>query len=278
MRDGSMEERAFTFVYQPITGAGGEVTGIFVHAVDVTAQVRARHEAEAANRAKSDFLAAMSHELRTPLNAIGGYVQLMELGIHGPVTDAQRASLHRVRTNQQHLLRLINDVLAFAKVEAGQLELNPESFEARTMLETIFPLIAPQAAAKRISLSIQSCEPEVHAMGDVERVRQVLLNLVGNAIKFTQPDGAVTLSCSAAADDFVAFRVRDNGPGIAEDQLESIFDPFVQVEDGLTRTQPGAGLGLAISRDLARAMEGTLSVESEIGHGSTFVLDLPVAE
>jgi PAS domain S-box-containing protein len=280
--DGPAEERFVDFVYSALTDADGRRTGVIVHGADVTAHVlarreaeAARHDAELANRAKSDFLAAMSHELRTPLNAIGGYVELMELGIHGPVTDAQHASLKRVRANQQHLLRLINDVLAFAKVEAGQLELNLESFDGAAMLETILPLIAPQAAAKRIALSVEPCRQHLHAIGDVERVRQVLLNLVGNAIKFTPPDGAVVLSCNAGADDSVAFSVNDNGPGIAEDQQVLIFDPFVQVERRLSNPHEGVGLGLAISADLAEAMDGRLTVESTPGEGSTFTLELP---
>ena len=282
--DAPPEERFVDFIFSPLVEADGRRTGVIVHGTDVTEHVLARREAESArreaelaNQAKGDFLAAMSHELRTPLNAIGGYVELIQLGIHGPVTDAQRASLTRVRTNQQHLLRLINDVLAFAKVEAGQLELDLQPFDARAMLDTIFPLIAPQAQAKRIALSITPGDPALHALGDVERVRQILLNLVGNAIKFTLPDGAVTLACRRSG-DAVAFRVSDNGPGIAEDQLESIFDPFVQVERRFSNPHEGVGLGLAISSDLARAMDGRLTVESKLGEGSTFTLELPGTE
>ena len=144
------------------------------------------------------------------------------------------------------------------------------------MLDTILPLIAPQAEAKRIALSVEPCEPDIHAQGDVERVRQVLLNLVGNAIKFTPADGAVALSCSRRGEN-VAFQVSDNGPGIAEDQQKSIFDPFIQVERRLSNPHEGVGLGLAISHDLAEAMGGTLTVTSTLGEGSTFTLELPRA-
>ena len=277
------EERFVDFVYAPLLDADGRATGVIVHGTDVTDHVLARREAESArreaelaNRAKGDFLAAMSHELRTPLNAIGGYVELMQLGIQGAVTDAQRTSLSRVRANQQHLLRLINDVLAFAKVEAGQLELDLTSFDAAELLDTILPLIAPQAAAKRIDFGVDECPPGLMAVGDLERVRQILLNLVGNAIKFTPPGGRVALACRPAG-NCVAFSVRDNGPGIAVTQQRSIFDPFVQVERRLSNPRDGVGLGLAISADLARAMNGSITVESILGEGSTFTLELPRA-
>jgi signal transduction histidine kinase len=165
-------------------------------------------------------------------------------------------------------------VLAFAKVEAGQLELDLTAFDAAELLDTILPLIAPQAAAKRIDFAVDECPPGLMAVGDLERVRQILLNLVGNAIKFTPPGGAVTLSCSQTG-ACVGFSVRDNGPGIAEDQQRAIFDPFIQVERRLSNPREGVGLGLAISADLARAMDGSITVESRFGEGSTFTLELP---
>jgi signal transduction histidine kinase len=275
------EERFVDFVYSPLLGAVGRITGVVVHGTDVTDHVLARREAESArmeaelaNRAKGDFLAAMSHELRTPLNAIAGYVELLQLGIHGEVTEEQRTSLERVRANQQHLLRLINDVLAFAKVEAGQLELDLTDFDAAELLHTILPLIAPQAAAKRIDFGVDECPPGFLAAGDLERVRQILLNLVGNAIKFTPPGGKVTLSCRAQG-ECVAFSVSDTGPGIADGQQRSIFDPFMQVERRLSNPREGVGLGLAISADLAHALNGSITVESTLGEGSTFTLELP---
>ena len=280
---GASEERFVDFIYIPMVEANGSRSGVIAHGTDVTEHVLARREAESArkeaelaNRAKGDFLAAMSHELRTPLNAIAGYVELIQLGIQGAVTDAQRTSLARVRANQQHLLRLINDVLAFAKVEAGQLELDLTPFDAAELLDTILPLVAPQAAAKRIDFAVDDCPPGLMAIGDLERVRQILLNLVGNAIKFTPPGGAVRLSCRVEG-DCVALSVRDNGPGIPDDQQRSIFDPFVQVERRLSNPREGVGLGLAISADLARAMNGTITVESTLGEGSTFTLELPRA-
>ncbi len=299
--DGAPEERFVDFVYLPLVEADGTRSGVIAHGSDVTEQVHARREverlldeserqrtaaevaraeAEAANRAKADFLASMSHELRTPLNAIGGYVDLLDLGIHGPVTEAQRAALARAKTAQHHLLTLINDVLAFARVEAGHLDLVLRSLRACDLLAGVEPLVAPLAEAKGTALSVVDCDPTLRLMGDEERVRQILLNLVGNAIKFTQTGGWVALTCERAATREgarVDVRVRDNGPGIPLEKQESIFDPFVQVDRRLSNPREGVGLGLAISRDLARAMGGELSVESTPGEGSTFILRLPAA-
>jgi len=233
----------------------------------------ARADAEAANKAKSDFLAAMSHELRTPLNAIGGYVDLLDMGVHGPIAQAQRVALDRVRANQSHLLTLINDVLAFAKLEAGHIEFDLRSLDVAALLASVEPLVAPQAAANGIALSTQECEPSMRMRGDEERVRQILLNLVSNAIKFTQEGGWVALSCEMD-EEWTYVRVRDNGPGIEEDEQRRLFDPFVQVGRRLDRPQEGVGLGLAISRDLARGMGGDLRVESAPGEGSTFTVVL----
>jgi PAS domain S-box-containing protein len=240
----------------------------------LAAERRIRAEAEAANRAKADFLASMSHELRTPLNAIGGYVELLDLGIHGPLTDAQRQALTRVTANQRHLLTLINDVLAFAKLEAGQVEFDLAALEVRDLLASVEPLVGPLAQLKGLALSVHECDPALHLVGDRERVRQILLNLVSNAIKFTPEGGWVRLRCVPDG-EWIELQVCDNGPGIAADKQRRIFDPFVQVDRRLSRPQEGVGLGLAISRDLARAMQCELSVESVPDTGSTFTLRLP---
>jgi signal transduction histidine kinase len=242
--------------------------------------VRLAAEAEAANRAKSAFLAVMSHELRTPLNAIAGHTQLLEMGLHGVVTDAQREALHRIHNNQARLLALVTQVLDYAKLESGQLRLQLTEVAASSLLIGIEDAVGPEVRAKQ--LCFECCaEPGVApapaVRADPARVQQILLNLVSNALKFTDPGGAVRVWCDRADERHVALRVSDTGCGIPADKLESIFEPFVQVEPALTRSAGGAGLGLAISRDLARAMRGDLTAESIPGAGSTFTLTLPIA-
>jgi PAS domain S-box-containing protein len=246
----------------------------------LAASERARSEAEAANRAKADFLAVMSHELRTPLNAIGGYAQLMELGLQGPVTPDQVAALGRIQRGQQHLLGLINAVLNYAKLEAGQVRYEVADVSAAETLAEVAALVAPQARAKGLALDVRGADPagaDLVARADPEKVRQVLLNLLSNAVKFTRGGGAVSLACSRTPDGCVAFDVTDTGRGIAAEQLARVFEPFVQVDQRLTRTDEGTGLGLAISRDLARGMGGDLTARSTPGAGSTFTLTLPAA-
>jgi len=234
----------------------------------------AQREAEGANRAKSEFLAIMSHELRTPLNAIGGYAELMEMGIRGPVTQSQREDLHRIQVSQRHLLGLINEVLNYAKVETGTVRYDLASVRVRDVLAAAEALVAPQTSAKGLALTIGSCPPDLAVRADAEKFRQILVNLLSNALKFTERGGRIALECMPAA-DMVEITVRDSGIGIPAEQLERIFEPFVQVRADLTRTAEGTGLGLAISRDLARGMRGDLLVSSTIGGGSTFTLSLP---
>jgi len=244
---------------------------------DYLAELRtAREVAEAANRAKSDFLAVMSHELRTPLNAIGGYAELIELGIRGPVTAEQLADLERIQKSQRHLLGLINGVLNYARVEAGNLRYEVATVPLTEALSTCEALVAPQARERRLALDITPCPPGLAASGDADKVQQVLLNLLTNAIKFTEPGGHISVTCEPRP-DAVAVRVADTGRGIPREKLAAIFEPFVQVDARLTRPQEGVGLGLAISRDLARGMGGDLTAESVAGEGSTFVLTLPRA-
>ncbi len=240
-----------------------------------SAAMTARSQAEAANAAKSDFLAKMSHELRTPLNAISGYVDILAMGIRGPVTELQLEDLDRVRKNGRYLLALINDILNFAQVEAGQVEFTPTDVEVRELLIGLEPIVGPQLAGGGVRYSCASGEPGLRVRADYERVRQILLNLLTNAIKFTAEGGSVTVSC-ACSEDTVSLSVADTGRGIERDKLERIFEPFVQVDRHLTNvSQQGVGLGLAISRDLARRMCGDITARSEVGKGSTFTLTLP---
>jgi signal transduction histidine kinase len=237
----------------------------------------ARRRAEEANRAKAEFLAIMSHELRTPLNAIGGYTELLELGVPGPVTSEQAKALARIQTSQRHLLGLINSVLNYTRIEAGAVHYSITDVPIADVLATCEALVAPQAHARRLTVRSHVDAPAPHARADREKVQQIVLNLLSNAVKFTAPGGRIEMAC-AERDHMITVRVSDSGRGIPAEQLERVFQPFTQVDAKLTRTQEGVGLGLAISRDLARAMGGDLTVESEEGVGSTFTLSLPRAD
>jgi len=238
--------------------------------------LESKDAAELANRAKSDFLAVMSHELRTPLNAIGGYVQLIELGVHGPVTEPQREALSRITRGQQRLLTLINDVLNFAKLDAGQVHYERTDVSLDDALSGLEAVIAPQMQAKGLHYVYMPCNPPLTAVADHDKVQQVVLNLLSNAIKFTAEGGRITVECDGS-DAEVRVHVRDTGIGISPERVRTVFEPFVQVDRTLNRPHDGVGLGLAISRDLARGMGGDLTVESAVGEGSTFTLTLPRA-
>ncbi len=238
---------------------------------------RFRAEAETANRAKMDFLRAMSHELRTPLNAIGGYVDLIDMGIRGPVTSEQRLDFTRIRSNQQHLVGLIGQVLDFAKIDSGRLEYLSEEVAITAVLAGAASMLQPLADKRRIAFTVDDCEADVVGLGDTEKVMQILLNLIGNAIKFTSTGGSVSIEC-AATGNLASVRVRDTGIGIPEASREGIFEPFGQVSPSLTKPNSGIGLGLSISRQLARGMGGDVTVESILGEGSCFTLTLPLAQ
>ena len=304
-RPGSVEETYFSFVYHPLRESDGTISGVAIVATDVTPLVRARKgveamaeelettneqleraleresearaEAERANKSKSDFLATMSHELRTPLNAIGGYADLMLAEIRGPITAAQRLDLDRINRSQRHLLAVINDILNFARVEAGRLQLNLADISMNEALGELESLVAPQLLEKRIAYDYQCCDPKYMAHADPERLQQILLNLLSNAVKFTPAGGSITVMCGASPTE-MRVRVTDTGVGLPEDKVQSVFEPFVQLDRGQTRDMRGTGLGLAISRDLARAMGGDLVVEATSPQGTTFALTLPRAK
>ncbi|HSJ06942.1 MAG TPA: PAS domain S-box protein [Longimicrobiales bacterium] len=230
-------------------------------------------EMEAANRAKSEFLATLSHELRTPLNAIGGYTDLLALEVAGRVNEQQRQYLDRVRTSQLHLLALVNDLLNLARLEAGRIEFDIRRVELHALLDDVEGMIQPELQADGVRLLRQDCAPGVAALCDRARAQQILLNLLSNAVKFTPAGETVILECTSSGDT-IRISVRDAGPGIPEDKQEAIFEPFVQLGRSLTETREGIGLGLAISRRLARGMDGDLTVASRPGEGSTFVVTL----
>jgi PAS domain S-box-containing protein len=236
---------------------------------------RQRAIAEEANHAKSAFLAMMSHELRTPLNAIGGYVQLLEMGVHGPVTPAQIDALARVTRSQQHLLRLINDLLNLARIESGRVDYDLQAISLDDVVQTTLPMIEPQLATRGLRYEL-NVPPALKAQADREKIEQILLNLLSNASKFTLPGGCITVEANVApdSDEHVELKVSDTGVGIPGNRLDEVFEPFVQVESSHAARVDGSGLGLSISREMARGMGGDISAESTLGVGSTFTIRL----
>jgi signal transduction histidine kinase len=238
----------------------------------ITLKVRA----EEANEAKSAFLGMVSHELRTPLHAIGGYVDLIAMELHGPLTEAQRVDLARIRSNQRYLAGLISDLLNLTRVGSGHLAYDIGDIVVDDVLAASVSLVEPLVAQRQLIYECISCDFRIVARGDREKVIQILVNLLSNSIKFTPAGGRVTIDC-AATESAAVLRVSDTGIGIAPDKLEDIFEPFVQVRSGSTDAEGGLGLGLSISRSLARAMQGDLTVESTAGEGARFTLTLPLA-
>jgi len=234
----------------------------------------ARTAAEEANRAKTDFLRMMSHELRTPLTAIQGYLELLEMGIYGGMTEEQLSILRRIESNERHLLAIINDLLDFARVDAKRVELRITALPVRDIRLAVDPVCRPLIDSKQLNYAWHTPGDQLMVRADREKVRQIAVNLVSNACKFTPRGGSIDVEC-VCLDRFVELRVSDTGPGIPTQKLDAIFEPFVQLDNGLTRATAGTGLGLAISRELARAMGGDLAATSTFGQGSTFTLTLP---
>ena len=295
-RDGEPEERYFDFTFQPLPEADGRAERILIQAAEVTGQVHARRSAEVArqaaddaSRAKSQFLANMSHEIRTPINAITGYAELLALGIGGPLTEQQRHQVERIRSSSEHLTTLVNEVLDLARVESGQMTAERERVPVDEALADALGMVQPQAARRGLRLYDQSGEAAGAVfIGDRDRVRQILANLLSNSVKFTEPGGRVSVCASVTAEPdadarlpgpgpWVRIDVEDTGIGIPPERLPMVFDPFVQVDGGYTRQTGGTGLGLTISRRLARLMEGDLTVRSTLGRGSCFTVWLPAA-
>ena len=236
-----------------------------------------RADAERANKAKADFLAVMSHELRTPLNAIGGYAQLMSLGVRGSITGEQEADLRRIQVNQRHLLGLINSILNFTRLEAGQVQFRTAAVSLAGLLHGLDALVGPQLRAKSLALTVGPVDAGLQVLVDEEKFRQIMLNLLTNALKFTENGGRVDIDSRRNGSDACVV-VRDTGRGIAAENLVAVFEPFVQVDRHVTpESEQGVGLGLAISRELARGMNGDLTVESELGVGSSFTVTVPLA-
>ena len=280
---GQRVEAYFNFVYHPLVDdVTGRTRGIIAVAPDVTAQVLARREAdrlrlaaEAANEAKLQLLRTVSHETRQPVHASLGYLDLLTLGIRGDLTEEQRSDLENIRKNQTHLLRLLNDILSFARLEAGALPLEMTDVTAADVVAAVEPLVMPQFASKGVACVVAPVTTDARFRGDRERSIQVCVNLLTNALKATPPGGCVTISCDARPDK-IEIRVQDTGCGIPPEKLEEIFDPFSQLARArATPRHEGIGLGLSISRQLARAMKGDLHVKSQVAAGSTFTFVLP---
>jgi PAS domain S-box-containing protein len=269
-----------------LRGADGSLIGFAKVTRDLTerraAQERAIADArriaavEASSRTKTEFLTAMSHELRTPINATLGYTELIELGIGGNVSEQHREYLARIRGSQEHLLQIINDLLNYSRIEAGQVQYDVVRVPLHELVDTVLPMVEPQAKKKELTLDHRPCSPTLVGLADRAKAEQVVLNLLSNAVKFTPAGGRIAVSCETRHDRVVV-TVTDTGPGIPLEQQAAIFEPFVQLGRSLTSGHEGTGLGLAISRDLARAMGGDVTVQSVAGQGATFALSLPVA-
>ena len=236
---------------------------------------KAWQAADAANRTKAEFLAVMSHELRTPLNSIGGYVDLLEMELRGPLTDSQKSDLQRIKRGQQHLLRLISDILNFTRLEATEVKYEIIDVPVRALLADLDAVVSSLATAKELDYDCDTPPSGVFTRIDPDKLRQIMINLLSNAVKFTPAGGRIRVSCSVQ-ETTVSISVEDNGPGIPADKLEAVFEPFVQLNRGLTRTTEGTGLGLAISRGLARGMGAEVTLRSQVGIGSVFTLVLPL--
>ena len=239
--------------------------------------LEARREAEQASAAKDRFLSMMSHDLRTPLTAISGNAQFLAKGLHGELNAEQQEDVGNIQAAAREVARMIDDILAFAQLETGRVRVEPRPVPVDAAITRAESLIRVHLAQSHLSFDSNACD-DLTVRADPDRLQQILLNLLTNAIKFTPPGGRITVSCERAGDRAL-LRVRDTGIGIAHDQLERIFDAFVQLGgESPHTTQRGVGLGLAISRELARAMGGELTADSTPGEGSVFTLELPAAE
>ncbi len=277
LRSASGKFRWFLTRVSPLRDSQGQIRRWFGTNTDVHLQREATEAARAANQAKTDFLAAMSHETRQPINATIGFLDVLEMGMYGPVPEKQREALSRIRTNQEQLLRVITDILSFARLEAGQVKLDNYWLSCAEILEAVPALVEPQVASRGLSLIIEPCPASLAVFGDKNRILQICTNLIMNALRATEKGGKISLRFLPRG-RWVDLEVEDTGSGIPEDKLEHIFAPFVQLGRTLNHPREGVGLGLAISRDLARDMGGNLTVRSTVGVGSVFTLALPQDE
>jgi signal transduction histidine kinase len=292
-----------TMEIQPLIGSSGQAIGALglmfrqnrtakkqrVRMVDLTTSLlvsavmqaqlrraaeRQRFEAEQHGRAKVQLMARLSHELRTPLQSIAGYIELLRLGAPEPLTPAQAYLLDRMLDGEQILVHVVDDLITFSRLETGHLSYDLDAVSVNQALRVTEAIVAPLAHARGVALTVSDATRDAQVFGDDAKIKQVLVNLATNAVKFTGQGGQVTLTCRAANDDDVIFDIADTGAGIPADQLRAIFEPYVQLPTPLLDSHGGSGLGLAISREFATAMHGELTVSSTLGRGSTFTLRL----
>jgi PAS domain S-box-containing protein len=273
-----LQPRVFHSSKFVLRDAGGRAYALCGVSTDITERKRAeqamsiaRREAERANRAKSEFLSRMSHDLRTPLNAVIGFAQLLDMDNLSP---DQRESVAQILEAGRHLLDLMNEVLDISRIESGNLSLSPEPVSTSEVIDQVVKLMRPLAAARNIDIhALPSAAVERYVRADRQRLNQILLNLVSNAIKYNRPDGTVTVSCDDASDGRVRISVTDTGVGIRPEKLALLFTPFERLGADQTGIE-GTGLGLALSRGLAEAMGSRIGVTSDVDRGSTFWIEL----
>jgi signal transduction histidine kinase len=265
----------------PVFSDDGEERGAAALIQDVTERVTREEElrtameaAQIANKVKSDFLASMSHELRTPIGAMSAYADLLTDGIFGEISNAQREPLRRIKNVGNHLLGIVEQILTFARIEAGREIVRPTEIDAVSITKDAMIAVEPLVSKKHLSLTSEFSVPSMPMRTDAVKLRQILINLLGNAVKFTQT-GGISISVSSPSDETVAFEIKDTGPGIAPGDLVRIFEPFTQVSGSLSRSHEGTGLGLSVSRELTRLLGGDIVVASELGAGSVFTAILP---
>lgn len=282
--DGTRHEMLYSAAR--ILGQDGAPLGIVGLLVDITVQKRveselaiARDRAQAADRVKSAFLATMSHELRTPLNSIIGFTGILLQKLAGPLNDEQTKQLEMVRSSSQHLLTLINDVLDISRIEAGEMTLANEAFDPSESIDKVVEIIRPLAERKKLIMNVRYRQAPGMRRGDARRFEQILLNLIGNAVKFTET-GSVDIGVDTqddAAQNAIVVTIRDSGIGIRDEDMQNLFRPFRQIDSTLSRKHEGTGLGLVICKRLAELMHGSIGVSSRWGVGTTFTLRLPLA-
>ena len=265
----------------PVFSDAGEERGAAALIQDVTERVTREDElrtameaAQIANKVKSDFLASMSHELRTPIGAMSAYADLLTDGIFGEVSGSQREPLQRIKSVGGHLLGIVEQILTFARIEAGRETVRPTEIDAIDITKEAMVAVEPLVSKKHLTLSSEFAASSIPMRTDAIKLRQILINLLGNAVKFTQT-GGITITVSLPSEETVAFEIKDTGPGIASHDLKRIFDPFTQASGSLSRSHEGTGLGLSVSRELTRLLGGDIVVASELGVGSVFTAVLP---